>query len=232
MATHRSPRTPPGHRASRLARPGRAYIVRDRRQVRALASVPRQAIVDIVAAIGPCPIRVVAARLGRPPGALYHHVRALRDVGLLTASAPASARGRPGVLLDVPGRPLVIRYEPDQPATRPPIRKVVAAMTRAASRDFVRAYRPGVSVSGDTRGLWAARAEAWLTDAGLRAVNRLLQRLVHRMQPGARRPDATSHPHSVTFVLAPMAALATRDAATSAHRQPRRRRHRAGRDGG
>ena len=229
MTTPRS-RVPAGHRASGLTRRHRPYVVRDQRQVRALASATRQAIVDIVAAIGPCPIRAVAARLGLPAGALYHHVRALRDVGLLTASATASARGRPGVLLDVPGRPLVIRYEPDQPGTKPAIRQVVALMTRAALRDFVHAYRPGVSVSGDARSLWASRAEAWLTDAELRAVNRLLHRLVHQMQPGTRRPDANSHPHSLTFVLAPTAA--SRDASTGASSQLRRRGHWTGRGGG
>ena len=231
MAIHRS-RVPTRRRAPSLTRRTRPYIVRDQRQVRALASVTRQAVVDIVAAIGPCPIRLVAARLGRPAGAVYHHVRALREAGLLTATASPSARGRPGVMLDVPGRPIVIRYEPDHPATRPAIGKVVASMTRAASRDFVSAYRPGVSVAGDMRSLWASRGEAWLTDAGLRAVNRLLRRLVHQMQPGARRPGATSRPHSVTFVLAPIRAPASHDTAVSAPSRPRRRRHRAGRDGG
>lgn len=225
MATPRS-RAPTGRHATRLARRNRPYVVQDQRQVRALASVTRQAVVDIVAAIGPCPIRVVAARLGRPAGALYHHVRALRDVGLLTATASASGRGRPAVLLDVPGRPLVIRYEPSQPGTKPTIRKVVASMTRAASRDFVHAYRPGVSVSGDTRSLWASRAEAWLTDAELRAVNRLLHGLIHHLQPGTRRPDAKSHPHSFTFVLAPVPGSASQDAARGAPSRPRRRENR------
>jgi DNA-binding transcriptional ArsR family regulator len=213
--------TPGSHVVARRTRP---FIVRDQRQVRALASVTRQAIVDVVSAIGPCPIRIVAARLGRPADALYHHVRALRDVGLLTAQAPASARGRPGVLLDVPGRPLVIQYEPDRPATRPAIGKVVASMARAASRDFVRGYRPGVSVSGDMRSLWASRVEAWLTDAEVRAANRLLQRLVQQMQPRGRHAGSVSRPHSLTFVLAPTSASSSRDATARGNNRPRRRK--------
>ena len=147
----------------------------------------------------------------------------------VSAQAPAPARGRPGVLLDVPGRPLAIQYEPDKPATRPAIRKVVASMARAASRDFVRGYQPGVSVSGDTRSLWAARVEAWLTDAEVRAVNRLLQRLVRQMQPRGRHADTLSRPHSLTFVLAPTSASSSRDATASGNSGSRRGKARNGR---
>jgi DNA-binding transcriptional ArsR family regulator len=183
----------------------RSYIVRDPRQLRALASPARQAIVDIVAANGPSSVREIAIRCGRPASALYHHVRMLRKVGLLTASNTSSTHGRPAVLLDVPGRPLAIRYLPDDRRTQLPMRKIVVAMTKAAARDFAQGYRPDVAVRGDKRRLWAARSQAWLTDAELRSLNRLLRQIVRRVQTSAHRPRVRARLHSLTFVLAPAA---------------------------
>jgi hypothetical protein len=183
----------------------RRYVIRGQRQLRALASPARQAIVDVVTANGPCSVREIAGRLARPASALYHHVRALRAVGLLAARPGPAARGRPGTLVDVPGRPMVIHYEPGQAHTRRPMRQIVAAMSRAASRDFVRGYRPGVVVSGDLRQLWAARSQVWVTDKELGALNRLLRRLFQHAQSDTRRPGPMSRPHSLTVILAPTA---------------------------
>jgi hypothetical protein len=179
------------------------YLVRDEGQLRALASPVRQAIIDAVVAAGPCAMKDIAAYVGRPANALYHHVHALRQVGLLTERPAKAGRGRPGVLFDVPGRPMVIRYEPEVTRTGPPMRRIVNAMTRAAARDFAKGYRRGVAVSGETRSLWAARSEAWLTDAELRAVNRMLVRAIRLVQTGAPRAGAPARLHSLTFVLAP-----------------------------
>lgn len=186
-----------------MTRSGKRYVVHDERQLRTLASPSRQAIVDAVVAAGPCPMKDIAVHVGRPAGALYYHVRALCDVGLLTARPAKAGRGRPGMLFDVPGRPMAIRYEPEAVRTRPPMRRIVNAMTRAAARDFAKGYRPGVAVSGEVRRLWAGRFEAWLTDTELRAVNRLLTRLTRLIQNGARRDAAQARLHSLTFVLAP-----------------------------
>lgn len=179
------------------------YVIRDQRQLRALASPVRQAIVDIVMAAGPCTMREVAELMGRPATALYHHVNALRAIGLLTERRATSPRGRPGSLFDVPGRPMSIRYEPGLARTDAPMRRIVGAMTRGAVRDFARSYRPGVTVSGDARRLWAARAEAWLTTAELRTINRTLARLLRVMLERRRPRAASARLHSLTFVLAP-----------------------------
>ncbi len=206
--------------SSRPAR-HRRYVVRGQRQLQALASPSRQAIVDIVTANGPCSVREIANRLARPASALYHHVRSLRAVGLLAARPGPAGRGRPGTLVNVPGRPMVIRYEPGQPQTRQPMRRIVAAMSRAASRDFVRGYRPGVVVSGDLRQLWAARSQVWLTDNELRALNRLLRRMFRHAQSDTRRPGPMTRPHSLTVILAP---TATESRGTGARARKRRSR--------
>jgi DNA-binding transcriptional ArsR family regulator len=202
------------------------YIVRGERQLRALASPVRQAIVDVVAATGPSSMKEIGTHLGRPASVLYHHVRALQAVGLLTEQPVKSARGRPGSVFDVPGRPLTIRYEPDLPATALPMRRIVQAMTRAAARDFAKGYRSGVRVSGDARGLWAARFQAWLTEADVREVNRILERLIRVMHRGAPKPGEIRGLHAMTFVLAPMADAALRRVASLSRtrRRPRRTR--------
>lgn len=62
----------------------RPYVIRELKQIRALASALRQDIVDGVEAIGPCAISELAVLLRRPPHALYYHVRRLVRLGLLT----------------------------------------------------------------------------------------------------------------------------------------------------
>jgi DNA-binding transcriptional ArsR family regulator len=76
-------------------------------QARALASPSRLEIVEAFGALGRASARELAAHLGRSPGAVYHHVRALEYAGILrevarrpgprrpeAVYAPASAAGR------------------------------------------------------------------------------------------------------------------------------------------
>jgi predicted ArsR family transcriptional regulator len=193
----------PSQSATRRGR--RAHTIVTARQIAALASPIRQALVDAAAASGPASIAELATHLGRPASGLYHHVRALLAAGLLVEhEAPPAGPGRPAFHYDVPGRPMRIRYDPAQPATRAPMRKLVSAMTRAAAREFSAAYRPGVRVEGKARELWASRTEAWLTDAQVERANALLEELL-RLFSGARRPRAArTRLRSLMWVLAPV----------------------------
>lgn len=180
------------------------YVIRDQRQLRALALPIRQTIVDVVEAAGPCALKDIAAIVHRPVTTMYHHVNALCDVGLLTERPARSRRGRPGSLFDVPGRPMTIQYEPGAARTGPPIRRIVRAMARTAARDFASGYSPGIVGSGKARQLWAARSETSFTTAELRAVNRALSRLLMLVDARRRRLRASARRYSLTFVLAPL----------------------------
>ena len=70
------------------------------RQIRALASPVRQDILDAVVAIGPCTVAELAAALGKPPDAMYYHIRRLLAVRLLVEVA-SNGDERPDLRLDV-----------------------------------------------------------------------------------------------------------------------------------
>jgi hypothetical protein len=83
------------------------------------------------------------------------------------------------------------------------MRRIVAARARAATLDFARAYRPGVSTAGEARELWASRVESWLSDVELRAANRHLSALIRLLSASSRASDAKRRRYSLTFALAP-----------------------------
>lgn len=188
-------------------RRGGPCIIRQPRQVAALATPVRQSIVDAIAASGACTVAELAAQLGRPASGLYHHVRALERVGLLVCEgegeSPARGAGRPAARYDVPGRPVRIEYAPGSAATRRPMQRMVGAMTRLASREFGEGYREGVRVSGRRRELWASRTEAWLTEEQLERANVLLGELFALFGEGAGAPRSGARLRALTFVLAP-----------------------------
>ena len=64
-------------------------------QTRALASPARLEIVEAFGALGRASARELAAHLGRSPGAVYHHVRALEHAGVVHEVARRPGPRRP-----------------------------------------------------------------------------------------------------------------------------------------
>ena len=199
-------------------------------QIRAIASAIRQDIVDATAVIGPCAISSLAAFLGRRPDSLYYHVSALQRVGLLTVAGETTTdRGRRVPLYDVPGRPVLLRYDPGNPRNRDAVARFATTTLRSANRAFARALsQGGVTVEGELRDLWTARWKGWLTREDLAEVNALLARLIGLLRRGAGHADPEATLCELTFVLAPVRPRsATRPAASDAPRRrhaPRRAR--------
>jgi predicted ArsR family transcriptional regulator len=181
-------------------------LVRQRRQIEALASGPRQAVVDHLDALGPLSVAQLARLLGRPADALYHHLRLLARVGLVRAAIGRGEHGRSCTLYELAGRDLRLDYEYARPTTRSAIGRVMRAFVRTASRDFERALaRADVAVAGPRREIWAGRRMACLSVADLEQLNELLQRAVRAMQRRNRdNADAADRIYGLTFVLAPV----------------------------
>lgn len=187
--------------------PPRPYRITSPRQLRALASAARQDIIDAVAGSGPTTIAELADRLGRPADALYHHVRQLVKCGLLIEGAGERGIGRPGGRIDVPGRPMLIHYDPSSTSNARTMTRVLSAMLGSAKRGFARAFVPGLAVvSGPRRNLWAARYQCWLTPADLEEVNVLLARLGAILINGGKRRTGQSRLHEFTYVISPIPA--------------------------
>jgi DNA-binding transcriptional ArsR family regulator len=103
-------------------------------QARALASPSRLEIVEAFGAIGRASARELAAHLGRSPGAVYHHVRALEHAGIVREVARRPGPRRPeAVYAPAAGRLAVAagqRLGDQQTAVR-----ALKAVLRQAARD-------------------------------------------------------------------------------------------------
>lgn len=72
--------------------------ITDRRQVEALASPVRLAIVDRLIAQGPLSVRALAASLGRTSTSIYQHLVVLQKLRLVSAGKNKAGRGRPAAV--------------------------------------------------------------------------------------------------------------------------------------
>jgi DNA-binding transcriptional ArsR family regulator len=180
--------------------------IQDVRQIRALASPRRQAIVDALEALGPCPIADLARVLGSREDGLYYHVRALKAAGLVTESTQTNGRGRPRLVLDLVARPMQLRYTPQNQKA---ITRLVAHMLRDTSRSFARGFRVGTRLHGPDRELWAGRRNIWLTRQELLRLNRVLLDFWASLDDQVKG-RAARRLYSFTYVLSPMMRLKDR----------------------
>lgn len=178
------------------------YLIETLPQLRALRSPARQEVLDAVQAAGPCSIAELGSLLGRAPDSLYYHVKSLLRLGLLTETP--SGRPRPATLLDVPGRPMRIRYRPD-PASRRALQAAVASMLRLTARDFTGGLQsPLATTEGPARNLWAARVKGRLTPAQTARLSALLHEASQLVVEASRSPHARNPLLAFTFCLTPI----------------------------
>ena len=181
------------------------YFVTSTRQLLALASPGREDIIDAVAVLGPCSVPQIARFLGRSRQSLYYHVQALRDCGLLLESGVRGNGTRPTAIYDLPGRPVIVRYDLGTPRTRKAVVALGRSRLRSGARGFARACRSGAAVTeGPRRNLWVAHWKGWLTEEDLEEANRLLASLVEVFRHGSDAPGGPRQPHELTFALAPV----------------------------
>jgi DNA-binding transcriptional ArsR family regulator len=178
------------------------FIVGEVRQIRALASPVRVAIIDALEAGGPLTIADLGSCLGYPPDGLYYHLRALERFGLVTRVDQDAVNG--AARFDVPGRPVTLLYKLADARRRTATAKLVSTILRRAERSFRRAYAPGhARADGPHRNLRAGRRTAWLKPAELAALNRALESIHTLFERG--RPDRTgARLIELTYVVAPI----------------------------
>ena len=173
--------------------------ISERRQIQALASAVRQAIVDVLAAEGPLSAAEIASALGRPADGIYFHLTRLLEVGLIVACRTAAEGRRSMSLYDLPTRPLKLLYSVDH---KMELARVIDTTLRCAGRDFRAGVQQGnLDVAGPTRELWAFRTLGWLSPQDLTAVNGRLADLIDSF---ARPRGNHRSLMGVTAVLAPV----------------------------
>jgi DNA-binding transcriptional ArsR family regulator len=182
------------------------YFIKSVAQLLSLSSPGRDDIVDAVGLIGPCSVPELARHLGRPYHALYYHIKALRDCGVLIENQRKTTRRKRTAVYDVPGRPLSIRYGLATKRERQAVAKLAQIRLRSATRGFIRACRPDVAVThGLKRNLWVARWKGWISETELKEVNRLLFKILGKFRHGGAE-RVRRRPHEFTFALAPVQA--------------------------
>jgi DNA-binding transcriptional ArsR family regulator len=168
---------------------------RNAAHARALVTPARQEIVDVLEAAGPSSVARLAELIGRPADALYHHLRRLERVGLVTAERRQEGR-HVFAVYDLVRRPLLLARDGADTVA------VMGAAQRQAWRDFRRALAGGADVSdGPRRTLRGSRSRGWLAPAQLARVNALLTELCDTLRAGEPGPGRV--PVSLTFLLAP-----------------------------
>lgn len=163
-----------------MSRPVHRYVVRDRRQLKALESPARLEIVDGFAASGPCSIARVAREIGRTPESLYYHVEQLVRVGLLVSKGTRKLEKHEERLYAACSSAIEIKVDWADPHAMRSIRRLTRANLRMVQRDIEAAYtepQGGARTTGPRRNVRTGRVKAWLGPEELERVNALLQEL-------------------------------------------------------
>jgi DNA-binding transcriptional ArsR family regulator len=178
------------------------FVIRDLRQIRALGSPARQAIVDALETMGPCSAFELGQVLGRSSDRLYYHLQILRKAGIVRSRRERNRAGRLQERFDLPGRPTRLRYDPSDAKNVAAITKLVGAALRDAQRAFGKAFTQDAVVQGPARTLWAGRRTGWLAVKDIKRVNALLREVIGILErPRHGRPGARLY--SFTFAFSP-----------------------------
>src|SRR5690242_6765116 len=105
-------------------------------QLNALKSVSRHDIIDRLIALGPLPVRAIAAALGRKPTAVYRHLRILERAGLIVAVETSGTRGRPANVYRAAAPLLRTARAPRDPRNR----KIMAGIIKNTAAHAAREY--------------------------------------------------------------------------------------------
>jgi DNA-binding transcriptional ArsR family regulator len=178
------------------------FVIRELRQIRALGSPARQAIVDALETMGPCSAFELGEVLGRTSDRLYYHLQILKKAGVIRSRRERNRAGRLQERFDLPGRPTRLRYVPSDSRNVAAITKLVGGTLRDAHRAFGKAFTQDAIVQGAGRNLWAGRRTGWLAAREVARMNVLLRQMMGILErPRRGRPSARLY--AFTFAFSP-----------------------------
>jgi DNA-binding transcriptional ArsR family regulator len=177
------------------------YIIRSKRQMRALAASTRQEIVDVLPRMGTVSVAELATALRRPADSLYYHLRILKRVGLVLSPGHRMLNGRRESLFRAVAPEMSLRYELGKKGNGTQVNAIIASMLRLGIRDFRNSFETGeASVSGPTRDLWALRTTGWLSQDQVAEVNQYIKNLMQTAAESGR----SGRLYAITVVLTPL----------------------------
>jgi len=170
-------------------------------QLAALASSSRQEIIDVLAQMGTVSVCELGNALGRPPDAIYYHLRVLKSCGLVLTAGYRTIGRRKEELIRCVSPNVQLQYElgPNGNASR--IRDIVSSMLRLGIRDFAAALgETDTCTSGPGREIWAMRKTGWLNPDELVKLNEAIQDI----GTAASKPHGKGRLFGVTVILTPL----------------------------
>lgn len=187
-------------------------------RLKALASPARLELVEALQVAGASTAADLAARLGRAPDSLYHHLRQLETAGIVSRRGSRATGGRRSVVFDlVPGATTGGGNETTGDEERAGITSLAAAVLRLTERDVSTCLGPRWAelvelVDEDAQVPSVSRSKAWLTAAELDELTHRLTDLQDflraRLDPPLADPAlGTAEPRSLfalTLALTPL----------------------------
>lgn len=172
----------------------------DAEQVRALASVERLEIVDVLDHAGACSVAEVAGHLGRASAPLYHHVRVLHRAGIIRKVSGRRPPGRQGTLYELTDPRFARSVRGARRSGRSS--RAIGATLRTAEREFREAVQHEVTTGVPVPSLRTMRHTARVTPDVLVEVDRRLDEIASLLQR-AHDPQGPGEVYAWTTVIAP-----------------------------
>jgi DNA-binding transcriptional ArsR family regulator len=142
-------------------------LVLSRRQTGLLISPARMEILEALDALERASARELAAHLGRPPGAVYHHVRTLTQAGLFVEVDIRRGSRRPEVVYALAAPRLAVAAGTSPSGDRQALRTLQAVL-RQAGRDVEAAFARGPALL--KRRFYSSQASSALTPGDVKRV--------------------------------------------------------------
>jgi DNA-binding transcriptional ArsR family regulator len=177
-------------------------LVLSGRQTALLISPARLEILEALGALERASARELAAHLGRPPGAVYHHVRTLAEAGLIVDVDLRRGSRRPEVVYGLAAPRLAVAAGASPGGDRQVLRTLHAVL-RQAGRDVEAAFDRGpASLKRRFHGLQVSSA---LTPREVKRVLALLEEIEALLRRAkGRRPGGADDIYRWTSVFVPL----------------------------
>jgi predicted ArsR family transcriptional regulator len=179
----------------------KTYWISRPEQLSALKSPLRQDILDHLVALGPLPVRTLAAGLGCNTTAIYRHLQILEQVGLVASVHTSGELGRPAGVYRAIAPIVRTARAPRDPRNR----KVMASAAKATALRAAREYGEAFSsdewrIDGAQRNHWLVRLLAAPSRQKLERINGLLDQIVELIWTPDPDPGPPVH---VTWIISP-----------------------------
>jgi DNA-binding transcriptional ArsR family regulator len=159
-------------------------LVLSRRQTGLLFSPARLEILEALGALERASARELAAHLGRPPGAVYHHVRTLAQAGLIVEAGVRRGSRRPEVVYAPAAARLAVAAR-GSPADDQQALRTLQAVLRQAGRDVDAAFARGPAALKGR--FYAGQVSGALTPRDVKRVIALLEEIEALLRRARRR---------------------------------------------